>query len=640
MESYADAPSFGAADLPMSAQELLTYLRNMDHDEFTPLEGVLVQADAIGDPAVPTMEQRAILKWLGAALLDWEQNFALEEPLAAEMRRLKPLLAALSISDPDFLIPGAHPLHQLLDTVQQHTVGWQPRLGRVGQPLEQQISATVDNALAWFDNPAKNLGAICADLIASTEKARARVARMAKRLIDTEHGRLKIEKSKQQAARMINAALEHYPAPADVGEFLKGPWYDSAQLVLLKFGEQSAEWEDMSGTTTSLLDSMQSPPPGEEDDAGRRQYIFQLISQLENDLRKWLLSLQHDGEAVNETVELLEQYHAQVLRKQPLELQQITPIAIPDDGWEKHPTEQLNELLEGQWFILDTDNSQALRAMLVLRLEDEQQLLFTNHAGIKVLQKSFTDFARLMSDGKVTPLDTGASFSRCLARSAGVETQDDLDELTGVAAEKARLRVEEEKKADVERARREREQAELDRIEQERLQRELEIREQLRREEEEEEKLRQEFEEAVRLREERAEQSRQQLQREHDEIRRLQRTWEDATRRHAERIETERLEQQNRPSRREQPGSSATDLNLPVGTWLGFRDSDQAIMARLAVYNRQHNEYIFVDHHGIKMRQLNNRELMLLIARGLVDILESRSNFREEVARAQGRTRG
>ena len=114
----------------MSGEELLAYLRSMDHDEYTPLEGVLVQADAIGDPAVPGVEQRAVLTWLGTAFKDWEQHFALEEPLAAELRRLKPLLAALCVADASFLTPGAHPLHQLLDTAQLYAAGWQPRLGR------------------------------------------------------------------------------------------------------------------------------------------------------------------------------------------------------------------------------------------------------------------------------------------------------------------------------------------------------------------------------------------------------------------------------------------------------------------------------------------------------------------------------
>ena len=92
-------------DLAMDVEELLSYLRNMEYEQFSPLAGVLAQTEAIGDPALPTKEHTAILNWLGTAIQDWEQNFPLEEPLAAGLRRIKPLLAALAVSEPGFMTP-------------------------------------------------------------------------------------------------------------------------------------------------------------------------------------------------------------------------------------------------------------------------------------------------------------------------------------------------------------------------------------------------------------------------------------------------------------------------------------------------------------------------------------------------------
>ena len=161
----------------------------------------------------------------------------------------------------------------------------------------------VNAALAWFDSPATDLAAISAKMAATAAKAQARASKMRQRLIEAEHGRIRIAESKQQAALMINAALEEYSAPADLGEFLKGPWYDSAQLVLLKFGVDSLQWENMSRTTTKLLDFIQKPVTGEESDVGRSQNIFELVSELQTDLRRWLLSLQHDGEAVKDAAD-------------------------------------------------------------------------------------------------------------------------------------------------------------------------------------------------------------------------------------------------------------------------------------------------------------------------------------------------
>ena len=68
-----------------------------------------------------------------------------------------------------------------------------------------------------------------------------------------------------------------------------------------------------------------------------------------------------------------------------------------------------------------------------------------------------------------------------------------------------------------------------------------------------------------------------------------------------------------------------------MGTWLGFHDGETPLMARLAVHDPEEGYYIFVNRNGVKMRQVSSQELHQLIDRGLVDILETSSNFRDEV---------
>ncbi len=93
----------------------------------------------------------AILQWAGIAFEDWEKRFPLEPPLCSQLRRLKPLAATLALIDPDFLTPGGHPLHRVLDNLQLAAVGWQASLGRAGQALENALVSAVEEALTWFD---------------------------------------------------------------------------------------------------------------------------------------------------------------------------------------------------------------------------------------------------------------------------------------------------------------------------------------------------------------------------------------------------------------------------------------------------------------------------------------------------------
>ena len=687
VERYTDGCTSNTVAIAMESDELMGYLRNIDDFSLTPMEGILAQTEAIGDPALPTPEQTAILHWLGAAITDWEHRFGLEEPLATQLRRLKPLLAAVAITDQQFYTPGSHPLHQLLDTIQLHAIGWQPRLGRAGQALEKQVAEVVDEVLAWFDTGDVDLAGICARLIESTAKDQARTSRMEQRLIETQEGRIKTFEAKRQAAQMINAALEQFQATSGIGEFLKGPWYDSAQLVLLKFGPDSDQWHQMSATTTTLLDSLHTPAVPEPN---RRQQLFEVVTQLPRDLRRWLLSLQHDPEAVSDAIGAVEFAHMRILRQQELELDHIAPIPVADS---KRLDQDLEDTLErlqaGQWFSLDTGDGQPLRAKLVLRMDGEQQLLFANQAGIKVLQQSFSEFAALLANNKVTLLDTGASFSKSLVHTAGIATQEELESLTGAAAERIRLEQEEHKKAEearmqaeLEAARREQqardaaqrqqqereeaercesEQAELARREQEkeqaeadelqrewdeaaRRQRERQELEKQQANQEKTDKLKQQEHEAERLREQqlRAEQfRREQLEIEQREGELRAQAARLKAEQEQEQLAREQQEQEQREPQREAPppADSAAmlvgGLDLPMGAWLGFHDGDKPLLAKLAVHDREQSSYTFVNRSGIKMRQISGRELRQLIESGLVDILETRSKFREEITRAR-----
>jgi hypothetical protein len=434
LDRYGEPPGVGSDEHPMQLDELLEYLKNIDNFSLSPWVALVGQTEAIGDPATPSREQTAILRWLGKALEIWEKQSPLEGRIAAQVRRLKPLSAALALTEPSFLRPGAHPLHQLLDSIQARAIGWQARLDRVGAILEQQVTKAVDESRHWFNNKSTNLAGICAEFSAAAERDQARAQRMIQRVVEAEAGKVKTVAAKQEAARMINAALQKYLAPDEIGAFIKGPWYTSAQLLLLKFGADSEQWQKMSATTETLLDSFQSM---EAADDTRRQHIFEVVTQLPKEMRRWLLSLHHDTEAVNEAMGLVEFAHLRILRRQPVELQHVLPIVVEgehDSADAAQNAGAMKKLQEGQWFAVESGDG-VVRAQLVLKVEQSQQLLFTNLAGIKVLQLNISEFGRLQSQGKVKPLHSGATFSLCLAHAVGIDSVEILDALASALAE-------------------------------------------------------------------------------------------------------------------------------------------------------------------------------------------------------------
>ena len=79
-------------------------------------------------------------------------------------------------------------------------------------------------------------------------------------------------------------------------------------------------------------------------------------------------------------------------------------------------------------------------------------------------------------------------------------------------------------------------------------------------------------------------------------------------------------------------GNTVVKLQIPMGTWMGFHDRDPPLMAKVAVRDREKDSYIFTNREGIKLRELTVPQLIALIDRDMVDILERKTNFRETVS--------
>ena len=73
--------------------------------------------------------------------------------------------------------------------------------------------------------------------------------------------------------------------------------------------------------------------------------------------------------------------------------------------------------------------------------------------------------------------------------------------------------------------------------------------------------------------------------------------------------------------------NTVVKLQIPMGTWMGFHDRDPPLMAKVAVRDLEKDSYIFTNREGIKLRELTVPQLIALIDRDMVDILERKSKF-------------
>ncbi|MDX1734252.1 MAG: DUF1631 family protein, partial [Halioglobus sp.] len=385
----------------------------------------------------------------------------------------------------------------------------------------------------------------------------------------------------------------------------RDPWYDSAQLVLLKFGSDSEQWQAMCETTELLLDSVQSM---ENADPERREHIVTVVTRLSKDLRQWLLSLHHDTEAVNEAMARVESVQVSLLRRESVEIGRIQPLPVTDDTSVREQSDlviALKPVVEWHWFAIDTFSEGSVRMQLVLKDESEQRLLFANMAGMKVADYSFAQFDQLMMKKRVTALPHGGGFSLCLAVAAGVDSTEKLDALY------AELALQSAGADDV---------SDLDDI--------LQYQE-----------------DDVPRKESLADVLEKFSRGEYDAAAangsptngggaaaatgagQRGELLSDEEMRGLESLIAEGEPTAPRPRRidpvEEDNSASNDDMSLPMGIWVGFHDGDQPTQGKLAVHDAASDTYIFVDRQGGKLREIPGYQLSALMNHGLVVIMQA-----------------
>ena len=647
LERYASTIGDIELEQVLDLPEILEYLGNVGACEEGTLNAILVQTEAIGDPGLPSKEQQAILHWLDDAFAYWQEHFPIEQPMASTIGHLQPLAAALALSNPAFLIPGAHSFHLMLDTMQAALVGWQSSLGRAGQTIEQEITAAADKSKGWSKEKLVNTQDIYEHLAKLTVKDRGRAQRMSQRAIEAEQGRLKVHHSKALAANMINALLAEFPVPADLGDFLKGPWYDSAQLVLLRYGASSDEWSSMSKTTHSLLSHLQNtrPESGEGDQSSdHKKRLFMVVAELPQEIRRWLFSLQHDDNGIEQAVNMVEDKLMAILKQENINVSSVEPIVredTPVEAISEAGKARIAQLEVGQWYAGHDDKHGTLRMQLVLKIEAELQLLFTNHAGIKVKLASYPEFASALEAGTYTLLHCDSSFSRSLVRAASGTLEDTPKVKPDPAPDQAQADGEisaqpnPQENEDRERLQREYEvarQAKLERQEARKAQRAQVELEQRKKQKEKDDAFLLEQAKTQRILRQQAEARRLELDKEAAEFQRK----EEYLQRKRERERTREVLLEIGSSSRALHGAE-NEFRLSTGTWIGFHDGNTPLLAKLAFHDRDADTYTFVNRAGEKLRELNSREFSALMDDGLIEVIQTRSTFREEVVRTQNK---
>ena len=335
----------------------------------------------------------------------------LHPEITALVRPIVPLLSHQILQYPGLPLSNTASSLDLLDNLTAALIGWVPGLGRSGDNAYEQFKG----ACLAAAEPDSDLAAIIVDVGNFLEKENRRIEKLETRLANAETGVLRSKQSRFDAALMINKFTENKLLTASIARFLQDPWFDSVQLLYLSYGIESEQWQRAVKITETIVWVYQPLAEGASASAADKQKLYRIIEHLPNEIRELLVALEHNSERAEEAVESFERELVQLVAGESLAFEKFSPIPI--DSQFGHGSKVSRLLLKkvdgyqaGQWFSFEEDN-RSTRIKLVLKLEDLKQLVFTNRNGMKVMEKSFSEFAYYLSSGALRPLNKDRIFS-------------------------------------------------------------------------------------------------------------------------------------------------------------------------------------------------------------------------------------
>ncbi|MFN3714505.1 MAG: DUF1631 family protein [Alcanivoracaceae bacterium] len=476
-----------------------------------------------------------------------------------------------------WLLRPQHPVHGLMALIETVACGWDPSL-----PQAMDICNTVSDWLRRSEP--------VADTLATAQlwwaEAQSRQERIAARVAESEAGALRLRYVRQVAARMLNRQLAGRPLPDFVVQDVVEQWSAAFQWALLNGGERSPLWQKLVRGFGLLVWALQP----EAADTAQRGKLTRVVEQLRAELLPLLDDLVADELVRQRLNEQIEVAMLCQLNSRPMDYASVPPVAggsLLDDAGAGVSQDLLSEVAAihvGDWFMVPESGR---RMRLQLKLDEYQQLLFVNQAGVRLVSASFEEFAWQFSSAAIS------------AVVAPVPLIDWSSERLNALAEQYRVRQE---------ARQTEHKALI-----EAQAREAEAREHARRKA---------LDEARRLSDARQQQEQEQVA--------LKAAEEDLelTRRAAVAADHGVTEAQRRQRAR------LLVSGLTMGAWLIFHgETGVAIRRKLAVVLPSSGKYIFVDRVGTDKYDIGRDALIEAIASGAVEVASKDTRFDDALTR-------
>nr|MBA2239061.1 DUF1631 family protein [Lysobacter sp.] len=324
-----------------------------------------------------------------------------DAPTRALLERLQLPLLRLALQDRGFFLRSQHPARQLLNAVAEPGARWASP-DETDPQLQQQLAQVVDHIVEHYQDDPAVFETANRGLQQHLHKVARRSEVSERRHIEAARGKEKLELARRRTREVVEAAMLDQQVPRFLQTLLLQAWADVLTLVLLRHGEESAQWREHVSATRQIVDAalQKCPPPVElvhliQDGLGLVGYQGEEAASI----ARRLTSAEDTDDASEDPVsrtELAMKLKART-RLGPETVQPEQPLA-PRTPQEQACYQQLRALPFGTWMEF-TINQQGdfVRRRLAWFSVVTDRALFVNQRGQRVDDQSLDHLARLVA---------------------------------------------------------------------------------------------------------------------------------------------------------------------------------------------------------------------------------------------------
>ncbi|PCK03619.1 MAG: hypothetical protein COA42_20450 [Alteromonadaceae bacterium] len=317
---------------------------------------------------------------------------ALDPVLLQVMPPVRQAFIRLSLQDGQLLSDDNHVARRLLALLYSSGAPWYEGLGDAGEAYKQAFCRSVQ---AFEDVPSQQDPAIWERELTTFERflaeEQAQVTQLHARVAAREEAIMSVESAEQKILQMLNSRVAGKQIPAFLLEFL----YQDFKEQLLHLAKKQGRIDPLLRRWRSLLEffvwicdaeNVQKDP--------QRAFSLgpMLISQLTELMEQTFKEPVKEG--ADDQQELLARFEVmmvEVLKGKPPECVLAPELKVPEAAggaiFCQVTMGQMDVVSEGDWFRFKTADKRSLRCMLLKKFEDDDQWLFVNRNGTRVMRK-------------------------------------------------------------------------------------------------------------------------------------------------------------------------------------------------------------------------------------------------------------